>query len=149
MTLLALDSRTHGKELAATYTLYATLEPCPLCFSALYMSDVRKLVFAAADRYGGSTNLLGATPYLSRKPIEISGPLPSLGAVSIFLNVYSDLLRGIDVPHVVHQEFAIDHPETVQTAYELAATDSLGIRQHREFAGVYEKIQDTLARRSP
>ncbi|MFN8383377.1 MAG: nucleoside deaminase [Anaerolineales bacterium] len=51
--------------------LYTTMEPCPLCMGALYMSDVKTLHFAARDPWAGSTNLLGTTPYLSRKPFKV------------------------------------------------------------------------------
>ncbi len=51
--------------------LYTTMEPCPLCMGALYMSDVKTVHFAARDPWAGSTNLLGTTPYLSRKPFKV------------------------------------------------------------------------------
>ncbi len=59
-------------------TLFTTLEPCPLCMGALYMSAVRNLSFAAWDVYGGSSNLLGKTPYLTVKPIKIHPPTDAL-----------------------------------------------------------------------
>ena len=55
-------------------TLYALVEPCPLCMGALYMSGVRRLKFACRDPVAGSSNMLGTTPYLSRKPVVASGP---------------------------------------------------------------------------
>ena len=55
-------------------SLYTTLEPCPLCMGALYMSGLRQLHFAARDAYAGSADMLGATPYLSRKPIRVFSP---------------------------------------------------------------------------
>ncbi len=54
--------------------LYTSTEPCPLCLGALYMSGVRELRYAGRDPYAGSVNLLGTTPYLSRKPIRIVHP---------------------------------------------------------------------------
>ena len=51
--------------------LYTTMEPCPLCMGALYMSNVKTVHFAARDPWAGSTNLLGTTPYLSRKPFKV------------------------------------------------------------------------------
>lgn len=54
--------------------LYTTVEPCPLCMGAFYMSSVRELHYAARDPRGGSTNLLGTTPYLSLKPVKVFGP---------------------------------------------------------------------------
>jgi tRNA(adenine34) deaminase len=57
--------------------LYTTMEPCPLCMGALYMSDVKILHYAARDPWAGSVNLLGTTPYLSRKPIQVVAPFDS------------------------------------------------------------------------
>ncbi len=56
------------------YALYTTIEPCPLCMGAVYMSGVRQVYYAGEDPYGGATDLLGATPYLSRKPVKVYGP---------------------------------------------------------------------------
>ena len=75
-------------------TLYTTLEPCPLCLGALYMSSVHHLVYAARDPWAGSANLLGTTPYLSRKPIHTSGPPDSrLEVILIGWLVENDLVR--------------------------------------------------------
>lgn len=57
-----------------TCSIYTTMEPCPLCMGAIYMSGVRQIMFASRDSYAGSTNLLGTTPYLSRKPVKVFGP---------------------------------------------------------------------------
>ena len=66
-TLLAFDRR----RAAVGCTLYTTIEPCPLCLGAFYMSGIRSLAYAARDPYAGSTNLLGATPYLRHKRIQV------------------------------------------------------------------------------
>jgi len=50
-----------------TCILYTLLEPCPLCMGAIYMVGVRTVAYAARDAFAGSINLLGATPYYSRK----------------------------------------------------------------------------------
>ena len=55
-------------------SMYTMLEPCPLCMGAIYMSGIRRLYYAARDPYAGSTNMLGATAYLSRKPIRVYPP---------------------------------------------------------------------------
>lgn len=69
--LLALPRVTGDIHSCAIYT---SLEPCPLCMGAIYMSGLRKLFFAAEDAYAGSTDLLGKTWYLAHKPIQVSGP---------------------------------------------------------------------------
>lgn len=72
--LNALLSLSLSYEECKKVALYTTMEPCPLCMGALYMSDVKALHFAAHDPWAGSTDLLGTTPYLSRKPIRVTGP---------------------------------------------------------------------------
>ena len=37
-------------------TLFSTLEPCLMCFGALLISDIRKIVFAYEDAMGGGTH---------------------------------------------------------------------------------------------
>ena len=91
---LELDNRVHDQ--VNDYTLYVSLEPCPVCFGAFYMSGIRNLKFAAKDSFGGSTNLFGKTPYLNQKPIRIEGPVDNLGRLSIFMNVYCDHAMGRD-----------------------------------------------------
>ena len=56
-----LDQRMH-------MTLYSTLEPCLMCAGAILLHRIRRVVFGAADAYGG----LGATvehlpPYFAQQ----------------------------------------------------------------------------------
>lgn len=38
-------------------TVYVTLEPCPMCYSALIQARVKRVVFGAYDRKGGALSL--------------------------------------------------------------------------------------------
>jgi tRNA(Arg) A34 adenosine deaminase TadA len=145
--LLELDNRVHGKDKASAYTLYATLEPCPVCFCAFYMSDVASLRFAARDRFGGSVNLLGTTPYLSRKQRLVVGPEPLLEEFSIFLNVAHDLDAGLPMDDPVHLAMALDCPGPVALARDLAgeAGDILDCRQ--DVPAVFERFSALRASR--
>jgi tRNA(adenine34) deaminase len=93
----ALLSLTLDYEECKDVALYTTMEPCPLCMGALYMSDVKVVHFAARDPWAGSTNLLGTTPYLSRKPIRVFSPFdPDLEnaltaiCVTFYINMYGE-----------------------------------------------------------
>jgi len=55
-------------------TLYTVFEPCPLCLGAIYMAGIRRFCYASRDPYAGSANLLGASWYLSYKPVQAEGP---------------------------------------------------------------------------
>gem|GEM_PF-831421 len=54
------------------YVIYASMEPCVMCFGAIYMSGVKNVVYGMKDAVGGGLNLYGLTEYYSRKRIEIT-----------------------------------------------------------------------------
>ncbi|MHB8947302.1 MAG: cytidine/deoxycytidylate deaminase family protein [Bacillota bacterium] len=96
----------HGHELAevltsidcyndekATYETYSSMEPCPMCLGAFYMSGLRALRYAAPDPWAGAVDLLGATPYMSRKAIRVERGPENLALLSLALNVESTLRR--------------------------------------------------------
>ncbi|WP_064093564.1 hypothetical protein [Rossellomorea aquimaris] len=89
------------------------------------MSGIRRLSFAATDKYGGSTNLLHTTPYLSRKPIQLEGPLPYLEHLSIVLTVYFDLLINYTKGHPVHEMMEDEYPMAVDIARDWSDTNKL------------------------
>jgi tRNA(adenine34) deaminase len=100
----ALLSLKLNREDARQSALYTTMEPCPLCMGALYMSDVKTLHFAARDPWSGSTNLLNATPYLSQKPVKVFAPYDA---------VLEDSLIALHTEYKVHQrgeQGFIEHP---------------------------------------
>jgi tRNA(Arg) A34 adenosine deaminase TadA len=70
--LLHFDRIAHDPH---TSSIYTSLEPCPLCMGAIYMMGIRHVHYAARDNFAGSTNLLGVTPYLSKKDVRVYGPL--------------------------------------------------------------------------
>ncbi|RPI34679.1 MAG: nucleoside deaminase [Chloroflexota bacterium] len=78
-------------------TLYTTMEPCPLCLGAFYMSGLRQIRFASRDPLAGSINLLGATEYLSRKVITVVEPEdPALEDILIAWHVEFNLEHDRD-----------------------------------------------------
>ena len=139
--LLRLDNRIHDQ--VNKYTLYASLEPCPVCFGAFYMSGIRQLTFAAKDKFGGSTNLFGSTPYLSRKPIKMNGPVDGLGGISIFMNVYCDLAVGRESDEI-HEAFADDYPKIVEAARLAGKGDRLRIGDEQDFDVVLDRIKEAI-----
>jgi tRNA(adenine34) deaminase len=93
-----LTLSTHPGEVHA-YTIYSTMEPCPLCMGAIYMSGVRTLHYACRDAYAGSANLLGTTPYLSRKLVKAYGPARADLETILMAVQTEDLLRNYNQQH--------------------------------------------------
>ena len=50
-----------------TFTLYSTMEPCPLCFGAIVMGSIRNVKYAARDNYAGATELNHSIEYIKNK----------------------------------------------------------------------------------
>lgn len=122
--LIALDYRVHDPPHPCI--LYATTEPCPLCFGAFYMSGVRELRFASRDPYAGSANLLGTTPYLSRKPIRIHPPdLPDLEVAIVALFAEWHFSGGGEPENAVIAAYRDMLPEAVRLGDCLARTGEL------------------------
>jgi tRNA(adenine34) deaminase len=140
--LLKLDNRIHKR--VTQYTLYSTLEPCPLCFGAFYMSGIRNLEYAAKDKYGGSTNLKDTTPYLSRKPIKIHGPYPYLEQLSILLHIYFDDMIEFNKKSPVHDAMAEDYPEAVALAKEWVKLGKLKEYHQLIIEDVYNMMVEEL-----
>ncbi|WP_342430768.1 nucleoside deaminase [Neobacillus sp. FSL H8-0543] len=140
--LLKLDNRIHKK--VTSYVLYTSLEPCPLCFGAFYMSGIRNLEYAATDRYGGSTNIQDTTPYLSRKPIKVNGPIPILEDLSVLLNVYFDSMIDFKKAIPVHEEMAKDYPEIVALAKDWTRQEKLKEYHHLQIQDVFSMMIDSI-----
>ena len=103
-----------------SWALYTTTEPCPLCLGAFYMSGIRTLHYACRDPWAGSTNLLGTTPYLSRKAIQVTGSEdPRLEAVIVALFVEWELHLYRERLSAVREGLAIIVPQGVCLGTEL------------------------------
>ncbi|MCR4902936.1 MAG: nucleoside deaminase [Butyrivibrio sp.] len=67
------------------YTLYAALEPCPMCLGTIVMGGIRRIVIGAHDDHGGAIELLDKSSFLSSKNIEVIW-MPK---------IYGDVQRGL------------------------------------------------------
>jgi tRNA(adenine34) deaminase len=104
------------------YHIYTLVEPCPLCMGAIYMSGVRAVHYAARDPWAGSTDMLGKTPYLSRKPVKVFAPeLPELETAVAAMGVCCEIRDRPDVPSVVIEALRGILPQAVALGERLAA----------------------------
>ncbi|WP_377350986.1 deaminase [Pontibacillus salicampi] len=133
--LLKLDKRIHTN--LEQYMIMSTLEPCPLSYGAIYMSGIRHIHFAALNGRNGSMNVNDATPFLSQKPVNMSGPKEYLEDFSIVLNVYYDLTKSQQKHRRNFMEMERYYPEAASIAKEWKKTDRLDQSSHLTVGKVY------------
>lgn len=130
--LNALLTLNMGQESRHSSSLYTTMEPCPLCMGAFYMSSIRTLHYAARDPWAGSTNLLGTTPYLSCKPIKVFSPNnPVFEDILVALHTeYEVYRRGEQIlAHRFFDAFRAVMPNAVEKGVALHRSGELRAKQ--------------------
>jgi tRNA(adenine34) deaminase len=82
---------------AGEVTVYATMEPCLMCFSALILNGFRKIVYAYEDAMGGGTNLpLSAlSPLYAAMEVEVVPAVLRLESLALFQQFF----RNPDNPY--------------------------------------------------
>jgi len=100
------------------YSLYTTTEPCPLCFGAIVMANVRNLRYAARDRFAGSASLNDTSCYISSKKITIEGPFFELEKVQITIHTTYELMRDYGADRLLNS-WRIDCPNAVELGIKL------------------------------
>ncbi len=78
-------------------TVYATMEPCLMCFSTLILNGIRKIVYAYEDVMGGGTNL----PLSSLSPLYATMEIEIVPAVlrQESLVLFQQFFRNPDNPY--------------------------------------------------
>ena len=75
------------------YTLYTTMEPCPMCFGTMVMMGIRNLRYAARDGFAGATELNSKMDYISNKGININMEGTELEVFQICLQASYEYIR--------------------------------------------------------
>lgn len=71
--LMQLKAKDHPN--IRSYSLYTTMEPCPMCFGAMLMMHIYNLKYAARDGFAGATELNDTIDYIKSKAMRIEkGP---------------------------------------------------------------------------
>ena len=81
------------------YTLFSSLEPCPMCLGRLITSGVREVYYAAIDQDGGMANRLAYMPFewrglAERQEFALAECSPELSEIA--LQVFMSTVEGND-----------------------------------------------------
>ena len=75
----------------AQVTVYATMEPCLMCFATLLVNGLRKIVYSYEDAMGGGTNmpLRLLSPLYKDLKVEITGGVLREKGLGLFKNFFA------------------------------------------------------------
>jgi hypothetical protein len=124
----------------------STMEPCPLCFGAIVMGNLRHMRFAARDRYAGATALNTRLPYIESKKIRVEGPHSALEPVQIAMQTCFELEHHSPNRERLFADWTADCPIGVEVGRQLFQDGILqAFRNARVgFPEVFEKISTML-----
>lgn len=144
--MMALSGLKRGEHLGiGEYTLYSTLEPCPMCFGAIVMTGIKNVRFAARDGLAGSMGLRKATPYLRSKAISSERGAANLEALQIALSTAFELKRRHRRQEEILSLFKVDCPSGVEVG-TLLYNEGWFAQAIAEGVGVDEVYQEVMER---
>ena len=129
------------------YTLYAGLEPCPMCMGTLVMGHIRHVVIGAPDDYGGAMSLMQHSLFLAQKNVQVSFEAEEYGHMQRAFQTLWELVYHGEDPRLPKklEDFSVYNKVGVDAAKMLLAD---GFLQGREFSGISAKeMFDALAER--
>lgn len=128
-----------------SYTLYAALEPCPMCMGTLVMGGIRKVVIGAKDDYGGAMGLIEHSGFLKAKNIQVTWMPQEYGNMQRGFQALKELLYNKDAEKLQEMldDFAIHNERGVMAARRLVAEGFFERKQPREYT--VEEVFDALA----
>lgn len=92
--IVALRAFSSGLSVAdeVDLSLYCTLEPCLMCFGAILLSPVKRVVYAYEDVMGGGTgcDLAGMTPLYRERHLAVIPGVLRQESLGLFKTFFSD-----------------------------------------------------------
>ena len=90
--MIQLKSKEHPN--IRTYTLYTTLEPCPMCFGAIIMMNIRHIKYTARDALAGALQLNDKMDYIRGKEIRVEKGNYEIEAFQLIMQTAYECLRN-------------------------------------------------------
>lgn len=98
------------------YTLFTCMEPCPMCFGTIIMSNIRNIKIASKDSYCGAVHFCNDDSYIASKNMQISFERGILETVQLVLQTYF-ILRSLNgEANKIVELFQKDNPIAVKIA---------------------------------
>ncbi|MBQ9141559.1 MAG: nucleoside deaminase [Lachnospiraceae bacterium] len=129
------------------YTLYAGLEPCPMCMGTIVMGRIRNVVIAARDDFGGAMKLIEHSSFMKSKNIQVTWLDNGLGDMQRAFQTVRELLFNEDKNKLesILQDFSVYNKAGVDVAKALVASGYFEGKNLEDIS--VEEVFNQLARR--
>ena len=126
------------------HTLWTTLEPCLLCSSAVVMSNIGIVRFAANDLlWSNIVRIAEINDYAADRWPARHGPLS--GPISVFCELLPLVWSLKQKPDsIVINQYAVDHPHLLQLAEQLVGSDQLRDLKYHPIDRVLDELWNHL-----
>lgn len=124
------------------YTMYTSMEPCPMCIGTIIMSNLKRVRVAAHDSWAGASDICIKNAYAQKKSVEVIFADDFLANMQIALQGCVELrVNGTD--SAVYKSFRDMYPLGASVAYRLW---NEGIADHYVDDRVpFPKVFDSIA----
>ena len=103
-----------------SYVLYATMEPCAMCYGAIVHGNLKKVKFAMRDNYlGGARAINGQIDAFKSQNIDIWEPIEELEILSVALLVYRRLCFGFSHNETFFKDYSRYCPGGLEIGHDL------------------------------
>ncbi len=124
------------------YTLYTSMEPCPMCMGTFVMGNLRKIRTAAKDSWCGALHYITDDPYIASKQIDSVLVLGELQDVQLAEQSYFELKHTHGEYNPIVEFFRNDSPQAVMAAEMMYREQYLDkcVKQNVPYNEVYNYI---------
>lgn len=124
------------------YTLYTTMEPCPMCFGAMVMMNIRNLRYAAKDGFAGATELNEKMGYIKGKRMDIKKEAAELEVFQICLQTAYECNRKHNRIEELFHSWGTHSSEGVELGKKLYDEGYFeeAVRQNKSLEEIYDRV---------
>lgn len=130
------------------YTLYAALEPCPMCMGTMVMGGIRNIVIGAKDAHGGAMGLIEYSEYLKGKNIDIRWMPQEYGEVQRAFQTIKELLfnKNEERLYRMMEDFSIHNKRGVMAAKKLIDEGLFVAKEPSSYnvEEIFNKLMDSI-----
>lgn len=102
----------------SNYTMYTSMEPCPMCIGTIIMSNLKVVHVAAHDAWAGASDILLTNAYAQKKSVEVVFAEDFLANMQIALQGCVEL-RCNGAESSVYKSFTDMYPLGASAAFRL------------------------------